>query len=478
MPPKSNTKEAASPTVDAPVDPLDTSTKYAFLLILAVSLLSFVLSTFVLDLSHIDEKIANMHNNFANGGGVGGSFASVPMTPDEPPVSSPPSPSAAFNVLNNDQRNNVPANIINLKRIQRSASGPSYPWNEAYDKTIFMSVASYRDEECKVTAENLFMRASNPRRLFLGIFEQNDYIDPICVPDGWKDCDSPDFCPIDNLRRKIVSSLRGKGPCYARYIAALLFRGENYFFVIDSHMVWNRHWDTKALAHLYRSRSSRPVLSHYPNTWDKNDTEHEAAGRVMVMCNAEFNHSLHFTKNVGCWFDRKMDPFPVPFAAAGYLYGDSRMIYEVPMDPYLEHLFDGEEVMFSTRLFSHGFDLFSPGENVVYHNYHRGAVKRWWDENKTKGAVGPSNKWRGMAIPAQRRVQYFLKANKFPGSTQPLVDQRTLQQIPNITAEEEKYGLGKARSLEEFEHFAMIDLKANRADLKFCFNITRSKEHL
>jgi hypothetical protein len=435
-------------------DDLSAATTYAFVIIILISVASFIVSTFVLDLSHYHHQ----HTSH------GASFHATPMSPDSVPA-------PTFSGLDVVQGKQLPQRRINLKRAPRTAGHAMFPWVETDDKTIFLAIASYRDEECKVTVENMFMRANNPRRLFLGIFEQNDNVDPICVPDGWQDCDSADFCPIDNLRRRMVPSSEGKGPCYARYIAMLMFRHENYYFIIDSHMVWTRHWDTKSLAHFNRARSTRPVMTHYPNAWDKNASHHESSGRVMVMCNGEFNSSLHYIKMKACWFDRKADPFPQPFAAGGFLYGDSQLIYEVPMDPYLVHLFDGEEIMYSVRTWVNGFDLFSPGENVVYHNYKRQSVVRWWDKNRTK--------WHGHALPAQRRVQYFLEANVAPGSSNMLVDANAVKAMPNVTAKEEIYGIkNRVRSFEDFQQYAMIDLKANRVEMDFCWNITRKKYHL
>lgn len=38
---------------------------------------------------------------------------------------------------------------------------------------------------------------------------------------------------------------------------------------------------------------------------------------------------------------------------------------EMPIDPHLPYLFDGDEILFSVRLFTHGWDIYTPTKNVV-----------------------------------------------------------------------------------------------------------------
>jgi Glycosyltransferase (GlcNAc) len=43
-----------------------------------------------------------------------------------------------------------------------------------------------------------------------------------------------------------------------------------------------------------------------------------------------------------------------PFAAAGFMFYAGHMLLEVPFDPHLPYLFDGEEILYSARLWTHG----------------------------------------------------------------------------------------------------------------------------
>jgi len=57
-----------------------------------------------------------------------------------------------------------------------------YPWDREYlqrmperrfDNSIYMSVASYRDENCLSTITNAYKKSKNPDKLFIGLVQQN-----------------------------------------------------------------------------------------------------------------------------------------------------------------------------------------------------------------------------------------------------------------------------------------------------------------
>lgn len=47
------------------------------------------------------------------------------------------------------------------------------------------------------------------------------------------------------------------------------------------------------------------------------------------------------------------------------------MVQEVPYDPHLPFLFFGEESSMAARLWTHGWDFFSPPHHVIYHLWSR-----------------------------------------------------------------------------------------------------------
>jgi hypothetical protein len=54
-------------------------------------------------------------------------------------------------------------------------------------------------------------------------------------------------------------------------------------------------------------------------------------------------------------------------------------LIEVPFDPFLPWIFMGEEISMSARLWTAGYDIFSPTTNVLNHYYVRRHYPKFWE---------------------------------------------------------------------------------------------------
>ena len=52
---------------------------------------------------------------------------------------------------------------------------------------------------------------------------------------------------------------------------------------------------------------------------------------------------------------------------------------QVPFDPFLPWIFMGEEISMSARLWTAGYDIFSPTINVLNHYYVRRHYPKFWE---------------------------------------------------------------------------------------------------
>lgn len=78
-----------------------------------------------------------------------------------------------------------------------------------------------------------------------------------------------------------------------------------------------------------------------------------------------------------------------PFVAAGYFVAHSRFLTDVPFDPFLPWIFMGEEISLSARLWTSGYDIFSPPEDVTSHIYVRRHKPKFWETfNRVWGQGG------------------------------------------------------------------------------------------
>jgi len=57
----------------------------------------------------------------------------------------------------------------------------------------------------------------------------------------------------------------------------------------------------------------------------------------------------------------------------------SEFLKEVPFDPFLPWVFMGEEISMSARLWTAGYDIFSPSQSVMGHIYVRRHKPKFWE---------------------------------------------------------------------------------------------------
>lgn len=119
----------------------------------------------------------------------------------------------------------------------------------------------------------------------------------------------------------------------------------------------------------------------------------------------------------------------VPFVAGGMIFAKGSLLSEVPFDPGLDWVFSGEEVLLSARFYTHGWDMFTPLRNVILHHYAREESPRFWNDLKN---------YRHKQLQSIERIKRLMGL-----------------QAPPIT--HDRYGMGNARSMQEYWSFSGLD---------------------
>ena len=83
--------------------------------------------------------------------------------------------------------------------------------------------------------------------------------------------------------------------------------------------------------------------------------------------------------------------------AAGFNFCHSSMLGICPYDHTLHGLFFGEEISMAVRLFTHGYDLYSPPETVCYHRWKRNPLRNR-DINKDEQFQFDSQRHASIAV--------------------------------------------------------------------------------
>ena len=294
------------------------------------------------------------------------------------------------------------------------------------DQTIFVSVASFRDIECTQTLDQLFSKAKNRDRIYVGVCEQNKTDEESCT---FNLNLSKEFIN-EHVRKVIIPYSIAKGPTKARYYCSTLYNGEDYFMQIDSHSQFAQNWD-ESLINMIKTLQSmgypKPLLSNYPVS--KDEINNTTDDNVPVLCESNFNdNKIPFF--MAHMLSPKLDA-QIPFCSGGLIFTLGKILNEVPYDPDLPYLFTGEELLYSARAWTSGYDIFSPDKNVIFHHYTREDSPKVWNDVKNYNAEY-----------AETKVRAILKI--------PLLND------PEVSFNE-LYGLGKMRTVEDYFKFAGLD---------------------
>jgi UDP-GlcNAc:polypeptide alpha-N-acetylglucosaminyltransferase len=127
----------------------------------------------------------------------------------------------------------------------------------------------------------------------------------------------------------------------------------------------------------------------------------------------------------------------------------------------LDFLFDGEELLYSARLWTHGWDSFAPSSEVLWHRYDRmsGGLPAWrfWSV--------PGANWAGKQAVSVRRVLWMLRVPK-RGGGELMVPLNTTE--AGVVKDADKYGLGTERTLEDLWRYAELDLSTKNDQRGIC----------
>ncbi len=294
------------------------------------------------------------------------------------------------------------------------------------DDLIFVSIAAYRDPQLVPTVVDCIRKASKPERLRFGVCWQRgeEEMRPPFLED-------PRFCVLD------VPWQESRGACWARAEIMKLWQGESWFLQVDSHCRFATAWDTILLRATKETGSDKPILSTYATPFTPGGNEVLSGGPLQIAFQAFTPEGIPQLKPLALQrCGNSCRPNRARFVSAGFLFAHGRFVEEVPYDPDL--YFMGEEAAMTVRAFTHGYDLFHPGETVLWHDYLRAdARKHWGDHTETNSAVRP---WGQLDEASRRKVQSLLRGEPV-----------------------RSFGLGQARTLAQYEAYAGLSFRQRKA---------------
>ncbi|MGE0521076.1 MAG: GlcNAc-transferase family protein [Candidatus Binatia bacterium] len=286
--------------------------------------------------------------------------------------------------------------------------------------TIFISIAAYREFDLINTLRDCFAQAADASRLRVCICWQRDAADSLAEFES-----DPRVDIID------VPYQESRGVCWARHLIQQRYGGETYALQIDGHHRFAPEWDRKLIDMVEQLRHQgvpKPILTGYVPGFDPWD---DPNGR----CQDVWGLGLDRFETGGVVFMRPFvpparptAPIPCRFWSAHFSFSLGRFNEEVVIDP--SGYFHGEEIVMCVRAWTHGYDLFTPHETILWHEYSRkGRICHWNDHSD----------W---GLRNARAINLYRRQFGVDGTPRDVF---------------ERYGFGTERSLEEYERFAGIE---------------------
>ncbi|CAM9563859.1 unnamed protein product [Chrysoparadoxa australica] len=350
------------------------------------------------------------------------------------------------------------------------------------DRSIFVSVASYRDENCPNTLNEMYTKAAHPERLHVGVVQQNcvadctsgvleggktEVVDP--DPDCVKTfCLTPEggvYCGSGQVVREIfVEESESLGPAIARYIASKLWMGEQYFMQVDAHSLFEMGWDDTLIRDMENTPSfPKSVLSHYPPDTKAANAKNMAG---LKLCSAAFSADpleVGMVRLGGAMPQGKTPPeipCPAPFTGAGFIFAHASFLEVMPFDPYLPWVFMGEEILLTLRFWTWGYRIYAPTHNVVRHFYIRKHTPKFWE---TIGRLFGKN---GIHTPLmQQQLQRIKHLCGYPEASRDLVQPESLLTSIDV------YGAGDVMTVGDALRYIGLDpVSKTSTPVTWCIN--------
>jgi hypothetical protein len=294
---------------------------------------------------------------------------------------------------------------------------------------IFVQLASYRDLELIPTINDMLEKAADPSLFSFGICWQYGPEEDPNVFDGKKNY---------RVIKKLYTESQGLG--WARNLTNSLYNGEELTLQLDSHHRFEKNWDQMLLEDYNQALkfSPKPIISTYCTPFSPSKPITDMV--PCLMSQYEFsNDKLLMSMPYYIQDYKEKNRVIRARTISGHFYLVSgKFIEEVPYDPDIYFGGYTEETTMSVRAFTHGYDVYSPYRQYIWHEYTRNYRVKHWDDHGKEKHTGKTS--------GERDIYARNKTRQLFGQEDHSIDIGI-------------YGLGSVRTLREYEIFGGFDFK-------------------
>jgi hypothetical protein len=231
---------------------------------------------------------------------------------------------------------------------------------------IFVSVVSYRDPLVNFTIKSLLENKSDNHDIIISFFDQSDD-------------DNYHLVELDsNIIYQKIDPKFTNGVGWARHINSLNLSDEDFYYQIDSHVVFDKNWDEYLIKDYFKGvnyyNTDKIILSSACKCY----TMSESGTPVKLDVYLEKPFLVKFIKDCGFLDDKFLNPhgnwykkipddevIPAIHLHAGNVFTHGDYIKNVGICPHL--YFNGEEQHLTLNSFAHEYKLLHHTSIHIYH---------------------------------------------------------------------------------------------------------------
>lgn len=295
--------------------------------------------------------------------------------------------------------------------------------------SIFIQIPSYRDFELPKTVLSAVSSASQTNNINFGVSNVVLHEQEIYIPKNL-----PSFI---SLRQITSVAPQNIGLQKSRKIANNFYDGEDYYLQIDSHMRFEKNWDTEliALVNKYKKNGfEKPLISMYPpGYWYDEKLEEQRSSLKNTNCISFLEDPNKFSQTyVPSQTAKDVNPLCVynSSVSGGFIFTIGNFASITPNEKIA---FWGEEILIAARAYTHGYDILLADQSYVWHLYY--------DHNVSTQLNGRYHVWSDFK-------DLWISMEKTS-----IIELYRIFQTKAI----EDVGLGSQRSLDEYGEYCGLD---------------------
>jgi len=247
--------------------------------------------------------------------------------------------------------------------------------------SIFINIASYNDPDLEKTLIGALDNADNPDSLFFAIAIQNkeDLISDIS------------FIPKNQTKVLRWNMDKRPGTVKVRNILDSFYDNQDYYLMLDSHMIFAKHWDTKIIAKLNAAKivagHNKVIISNAMHHKDP-PIDSVIISRSLIVNSAssgfiDFRVQKELELNELTDFNNGV--YNTNILTCNNVFADGNFVIESGTDPY-SHYFQEEPYM-SFKAFMLGWDIYGCLDHPIEHTPHN-----YYKYNTFPGDVNPTTR--------------------------------------------------------------------------------------